>query len=58
MEAKPLTGKALAAVRLPAASITAYEGSVRSGKTFASLLDWLRFIRTGPPGALADDRAH
>ena len=52
MEVRPLTGKALDATRLPPASITAYEGSVRSGKTFTSLLEWLKFIRTGPEGAL------
>lgn len=28
------------------------EGSVRSGKTWASLLDWLRFCREGPKGTL------
>ena len=52
MQVEPLTGKALAAYRMPAATITAYEGSVRSGKTFTSLLAWLHFIRTGPPGML------
>jgi len=52
MQVEPLIGKALSATQLPPASITAYEGSVRSGKTFTSLLEWLRFIRTGPPGAL------
>lgn len=53
MEAKPLEGKALLALAHPSSSIEAYEGAVRSGKTFTSLLDWVRFIRTGPAGALA-----
>lgn len=37
----------------PSPSIEAYEGSVRSSKTITALLDWLRFIRNGPAGALA-----
>lgn len=52
MEARPLTGKALEAVRHSTARINAYEGSVRSGKTFASLVDWVKFTRTAPPGLL------
>lgn len=53
MEARPLQGKALLALAHPSTSIEAYEGAVRSGKTFTSLLDWVRFTRTGPQGALA-----
>ena len=52
MRIEPLQGKALAAIRMPPAHVTAYEGSVRSAKTFTSLLDWLKFIRTAPPGNL------
>src|SRR6266704_146616 len=52
MEADPFVGKALAALAMPPESITAYEGSVRSGKTFVSLFDWLRFIRNAPEGPL------
>lgn len=52
MDAQPFTGKALRAAALPPASITAYEGSVRSGKTFTSLIEWVRFCRQGPPGLL------
>lgn len=52
MEAQPLTGKALRSLQCEPASITAYEGAVRSGKTIASLLDWVRFIRKGPAGPL------
>ncbi|MCP1414394.1 PBSX family phage terminase large subunit [Paenarthrobacter sp. A20] len=53
MEAKPLQGKALLCLQHPSASIEAYEGAVRSGKTFTSLLDWVRFVRQGPEGQLA-----
>lgn len=45
--------KALLALANPSTSIQAYEGAVRSGKTFASLIDWVRFIRNGPEGTLA-----
>jgi len=34
------------------AHINVFEGSVRSGKTIASLLSWLEFIRVGPAGPL------
>ena len=47
-----MTGKQLQAVRLSTARIVAYEGAVRSSKTICSLLSWLEFIRTGPPGNL------
>ncbi|WP_414826663.1 PBSX family phage terminase large subunit [Arthrobacter sp. Soil763] len=53
MDAKPLSGKSLLALANPSPSIEAYEGAVRSGKTITSLIDWLRYIRTGPEGALA-----
>lgn len=52
MDARPLTGKALTAIRLEPARITAFEGSVRSGKTIASLLDWVKFTRRAPAGRL------
>lgn len=53
MNVQPLTGKALEALAHPSPSIEAYEGSVRSSKTVTTLIDWLRFIRTGPAGNLA-----
>lgn len=53
MDVRPLTGKALRCLANPSPSIEAYEGSVRSGKTVLTLLDWLRFIRNGPAGNLA-----
>jgi PBSX family phage terminase large subunit len=49
---EPLVGKAADAVRLSDARLNIYEGSVRSGKTVASLIAWLIFVRTGPPGNL------
>lgn len=33
--------------------LNVWEGSVRSGKTIASLLAWLQYVRTGPAGNLA-----
>jgi PBSX family phage terminase large subunit len=52
VESKPLTGKALLAVRNSDASVIAYEGSVRSSKTHTSILQWIGYARTGPPGTL------
>lgn len=49
MQVTPLSGKARQAVGHKA-SLIALEGSVRSGKTWASLLDWVDFCMTGPPG--------
>lgn len=49
---EPLEGKARAALDHQA-SIIALEGSVRSGKTWASLIDWLdQSVRRGPEGDL------
>ncbi|MGP5484585.1 PBSX family phage terminase large subunit [Brachybacterium alimentarium] len=49
----PLPKKALHALANPSPSIEAYEGSVRSGKTILTIIDWIRFIRNGPAGTLA-----
>ncbi|MBW5420282.1 PBSX family phage terminase large subunit [Streptomyces sp. BG9H] len=49
---KPLAGKSLRATQLAAARGNLWEGAVRSGKTIGSIMVWLRYIRTGPPGAL------
>jgi PBSX family phage terminase large subunit len=49
---RPLVGKARRAVALATAPICIWEGSVRSGKTVSSLLAWIRYVRTGPPGSL------
>lgn len=50
---QPLTAKQRGAVQLSEqAHITLYEGSVRSAKTVTSLVDWLKFVKYGPPGNL------
>ena len=48
----PLSGKSKLAVANSTAFINIYEGSVRSGKTVATLIDWIRYCRTAPPGNL------
>lgn len=53
MTTQPLQGKSLLVLSNPSPSIEAYEGSVRSGKTVTSLIDWVRFIRQAPAGNLA-----
>lgn len=52
MRVAPLVGKAQRSVQLCTAQVNIFEGSVRSGKTIASLLSWLDFIRRGPAGPL------
>lgn len=52
MTVAPLTGKARRAVELSTCRLNVFEGSVRSGKTIASLLAWLLFVRQGPAGNL------
>ena len=52
MEVTPLRGKAQLAAQHSTARINVYEGSVRSGKTIGTLLDWIRFCREGPAGNL------
>lgn len=52
MKLSPLRGKAKAAARLSTARINIYEGSVRSGKTIGTLLEWAEFCRYGPEGLL------
>lgn len=49
---EPLSGKALVAVRAAECRLNIFEGSVRSGKTVASLLAFLCFVRSGPEGNL------
>lgn len=51
MIVEPLTGKSKAATGHKA-SIVALEGSVRSGKTWCSLIEWLDYCRRGPLGPL------
>jgi PBSX family phage terminase large subunit len=52
VELAPLQGKQREAVRLCTSRINIFEGSVRSAKTVSSLLAWLKFVRTAPPGNL------
>ena len=53
MIVQPLTEKQRTAVALSRRHrLTCYEGSVRSSKTITSLLDWLAYVRTAPPGPL------
>jgi hypothetical protein len=41
----PLTGKAATAVTIPPwATIIAYDGAVRSGKTVGELLYWIKYL--------------
>jgi phage terminase, large subunit, PBSX family len=52
MTVVPLVGKQTESVRLATARGNLWEGAVRSSKTVCSILRWLQFIRTGPPGPL------
>ncbi|MGW0136251.1 PBSX family phage terminase large subunit [Streptomyces sp. NPDC003299] len=53
MDLKPLTDKQRLGLSLSRQhEITIYEGSVRSAKTVVSLIDWMDFVRNGPPGNL------
>jgi PBSX family phage terminase large subunit len=47
-----LQGKQLQAVQLSTARENIYEGAVRSSKTISSIMQWLKYIRTGPAGPL------
>ncbi|MBK3563213.1 MULTISPECIES: PBSX family phage terminase large subunit [unclassified Streptomyces] len=47
-----LVGKQLRSTQLATARGNLWEGAVRSSKTISSIMVWLRYIRTGPPGAL------
>jgi PBSX family phage terminase large subunit len=53
VQVNPLVGKASRAVALSTCRLNIFEGSVRSGKTIASLLRWLQFVLEGPSGNLA-----
>ncbi len=48
----PLVGKQLESARLATARGNLWEGAVRSSKTVSSIMVWLQYVRTGPPGAL------
>lgn len=48
----PPTGKQALSIARATARINLWDGAVRSGKTFASIWAWVRFVREGPPGEL------
>lgn len=50
---KPLAGKAAQSVGEATGRFNIWEGAVRSSKTVACTLAWLRFVRNGPAGNLA-----
>lgn len=52
MQFAPLVGKQRDAVRLSTARENIFEGAVRSSKTICTIMQWLKFIRTGPDGPL------
>ncbi|MEV4320977.1 PBSX family phage terminase large subunit [Microbispora rosea] len=52
MIVNPLVGKQRASFELATARLNIWDGSVRSSKTISSLVRWLKFVRTAPPGPL------
>lgn len=52
MSLQPLQGKASQSVMQADARINLWEGAVRSSKTISSLIAFLKFVRTAPPGGL------
>src|SRR5690606_22273137 len=44
--------KQLDSIAFSDARINVWEGAVRSGKTIGSIVRWLDYVRTGPPGEL------
>lgn len=50
LDALPLSRKQLVSIVEAEARINAWEGSVRSGKTIASLIRWLIFVASAPTG--------
>jgi PBSX family phage terminase large subunit len=52
MSIKPLAGKASRSVKTSSARFNLWEGAVRSSKTVASIIRWLKYVRTGPGGNL------
>lgn len=49
---QPLVGKHRAAYNADLARINVFDGAVRSGKTITSLLRWVKYVRSAPPGIL------
>lgn len=51
-EWKPLSPKALQSIEESTARLNIWEGAVRSSKTIASLVRWIEYVPTAPPGPL------
>lgn len=49
---KPLVGKQLLSTQMATSRMNVWEGSVRSGKTIASIIAWIDYVRRGPRGDL------
>jgi PBSX family phage terminase large subunit len=49
---KPLVGKGRAVLPLATRRLNIWEGSVRSSKTVGSVLKWIEYVRSAPPGNL------
>lgn len=52
MDFRPPVGKQLESINLATRRINLWEGSVRSSKTISSLVAWIAYVMTGPPGNL------
>ena len=52
MPIQPLSRKQLRAFQQSNARLNIFEGPVRAGKSFSSLLRWIEFCRSGPKGPL------
>jgi len=49
-EWSPLSAKQEKAIALSTSRTNIWEGAVRSGKTVSSIVRWLEYLKTGPPG--------
>ena len=52
MSMQPLSAKQRRSAALAEKRLNVWEGAVRSGKTIASMIAWLAFVRRGPAGPL------
>jgi PBSX family phage terminase large subunit len=51
-EWSPFSEKQLYSIAMSDARLNFWEGAVRSGKTIGSIVRWLEYVKTGPPGEL------
>jgi PBSX family phage terminase large subunit len=49
---KPISEKGMRSIRESTARLNIWEGAVRSSKTVCTLLRWIEFVNTAPPGPL------